>query len=34
MVIIAFFITHWYLSLFCQTFFHHRYAAHAMFTMN
>ncbi len=34
MVIIAFFIAHWYLSLFCQTFFHHRYAAHAMFTMN
>ena len=25
---------HWYLSLFTQTFFHHRYAAHRMFTMN
>lgn len=25
---------HWYLSLFCQTFFLHRYAAHSMFTMN
>src|SRR6187397_2826413 len=24
---------HWYLSLFTQTFFHHRYAAHRMFTM-
>ncbi|MFK7899593.1 MAG: acyl-CoA desaturase [Cyclobacteriaceae bacterium] len=27
-------IAHWYLSLFCQTFFLHRYAAHKMFTMN
>lgn len=26
--------THWFLSLFAQTFFHHRYAAHRMFTMN
>ncbi len=34
MVIIIFFILHWYLSLFAQTFFLHRYAAHAMFTMN
>ena len=25
---------HWYLSLFTQTFFNHRYAAHRMFTMN
>ncbi|CAA9301254.1 MAG: Fatty acid desaturase; Delta-9 fatty acid desaturase, partial [uncultured Cytophagales bacterium] len=32
--IIAFFIAHWYLSLFCQTFFLHRYSAHKMFTMN
>ena len=29
-----FFIGHWYLSLFSQTFFHHRYAAHGLFTMN
>lgn len=32
--IIIFFIAHWYLSLFCQTFFLHRYAAHKMFIMN
>lgn len=34
MNIFYFFIAHWYLSLFTQTFFHHRYAAHQMFTMN
>jgi len=34
MIIIAFFIAHWYLSLFFQTFFMHRYAAHGMFTMS
>lgn len=28
------FIIHWYLSLFSQTFFLHRYSAHKMFTMN
>ena len=28
------FFGHWYLSLFTQTFFLHRYAAHRMFTMN
>lgn len=33
-VIILFFILHWYLSLFSQTFFLHRYSAHKMFTMN
>ncbi|NLR93250.1 acyl-CoA desaturase [Flammeovirga agarivorans] len=33
-VIIAFFIIHWYTSLFFQTFFLHRYAAHQMFTMS
>ena len=33
MIIIIVFILHWYLSLFCQTIFHHRYAAHQMFTM-
>ncbi|MBP7848267.1 acyl-CoA desaturase [Patescibacteria group bacterium] len=27
------FIAHWMLSLFTQTFFHHRYSAHRMFTM-
>jgi stearoyl-CoA desaturase (delta-9 desaturase) len=34
MIILAFFLAHWYLSLFAQTFFLHRYAAHQMFTMN
>lgn len=34
MKIIIFFILHWYLSLFVQTFYLHRYAAHRMFTMN
>jgi stearoyl-CoA desaturase (Delta-9 desaturase) len=34
MVIFVFFISHWYLSLFSQTFFLHRYAAHKMFTMS
>ncbi len=33
MAILIFFISHWYLSLFAQTFFLHRYAAHKMFTM-
>jgi stearoyl-CoA desaturase (Delta-9 desaturase) len=33
-VIIAFFIIHWYASLFSQTFFLHRYAAHKSFTMS
>ena len=33
-VIIIFFIAHWYLSLFSQTFFLHRYAAHKAFTMS
>ncbi len=33
-IIILFFIGHWYLSLFFQTFFLHRYAAHGAFTMN
>jgi stearoyl-CoA desaturase (Delta-9 desaturase) len=32
--IIIFFIAHWYLSLFAQTFFLHRYSAHKMFTMS
>jgi stearoyl-CoA desaturase (delta-9 desaturase) len=34
MIILAFFLAHWYLSLFMQTFFLHRYAAHKMFTMS
>jgi stearoyl-CoA desaturase (Delta-9 desaturase) len=34
LVIILFFVLHWYLSLFAQTFFHHRYAAHRAFTMS
>jgi stearoyl-CoA desaturase (delta-9 desaturase) len=34
MVILIFFFTHWFLSLFCQTFFLHRYASHKMFSMS
>ncbi|MDQ3015343.1 MAG: acyl-CoA desaturase [Bacteroidota bacterium] len=34
MWVLALFGAHWYLSLFTQSFFHHRYAAHRMFTMN
>src|SRR5208337_5628587 len=34
MVIVVFFVAHWFLLLFCQTFFLHRYAAHKMFTMS
>lgn len=34
MAIIIFLILHWYLSLFFQSVFHHRYAAHNMFKMN
>ena len=33
-VILTFFIAHWYLSLFFQTFFLHRYASHGAFTMS
>lgn len=33
-VIIVFFVVHWYLSLFSQTFFQHRYAAHKAFDMS
>jgi stearoyl-CoA desaturase (delta-9 desaturase) len=33
-IILAFFAAHWYLSLFFQTFFLHRYAAHHAFTMS
>lgn len=34
MYIAIFFLAHWFLSLFCQTFYLHRYGAHKMFTMN
>ncbi|HEX9296320.1 MAG TPA: acyl-CoA desaturase [Polyangiaceae bacterium] len=32
--ITAFFLTHWALAIFCQTFFLHRYGAHRMFSMS
>ncbi len=32
--VIGFFVAHWVLSVFCQTFFLHRYGAHRMFTMS
>jgi stearoyl-CoA desaturase (delta-9 desaturase) len=31
---LVFFVLHWQLSVFCQTFFLHRYAAHRMFRMS
>mgnify|MGYP006266483223 FL=1 len=34
LTILLFFAAHWYLSLFSQTFFLHRYAAHRVFTMS
>ncbi|HHG84578.1 MAG TPA: acyl-CoA desaturase [Bacteroidetes bacterium] len=34
MAILIFFIAHHFLSLFSQSFFYHRYAAHGMFTMS
>lgn len=34
LIIFSFLIIHWYLSLFSQTFFLHRYGAHKMFTMS
>ncbi len=33
-IILIAFVAHWYLSLFTQTFFLHRYAAHRSFTMS
>jgi stearoyl-CoA desaturase (delta-9 desaturase) len=33
-IILTFFVAHWVLSVFFQTFFHHRYGAHRMFTMS
>lgn len=34
MPVLIFFAAHWFLSLFAQTFYLHRYAAHGMFTMS
>lgn len=34
MIVLIFFVIHWYLSLFAQTFFLHRYAAHGAFKMS
>ncbi len=34
MAIALFFLLHWHLSVFCQTFFLHRYGAHSQFTMS
>ena len=34
MAIALFFLVHWHLSVFCQTFFLHRYGAHAQFSMS
>lgn len=34
MIILIFFIIHWYSSLFFQSVFHHRYAAHGLYTMS
>jgi stearoyl-CoA desaturase (delta-9 desaturase) len=34
MAVFIFFVSIWYLSLFSQTFFQHRYAAHGAFTMS
>jgi stearoyl-CoA desaturase (delta-9 desaturase) len=33
-ILLAFFVTHWALSIFFQTFFLHRYVSHRMFTMS
>ncbi|MEX2596530.1 MAG: fatty acid desaturase [Salibacteraceae bacterium] len=33
-IIASFFFIHWYASLFMQSFFHHRYAAHMQFSIN
>ena len=32
--IVVFLLGHWFLCVFCQTFFLHRYGAHSMFTMS
>jgi stearoyl-CoA desaturase (delta-9 desaturase) len=33
-IILSFFVAHWLASVFCQTFFLHRYGAHRQFTMS
>src|SRR5271154_3616921 len=33
-IILIFFVSHWFLSLFFQTFYLHRYASHKMFSTN
>jgi stearoyl-CoA desaturase (Delta-9 desaturase) len=33
MAVVVFFVLHWWASAFFQSFFHHRYASHRMFTM-
>ncbi len=33
-ILLTFFFLHWYLSLFSQTFYLHRYSAHKLFLMN
>src|SRR5687768_8792216 len=34
MAVLFFFVLHWQLSVFCQTFFLHRYGAHRQITMS
>ena len=34
MIVVAFFVGHWVASVFCQTFFLHRYGAHKQFSMS
>ena len=34
MAVLILFLVHWQLSVFCQSFFQHRYAAHRQFTMS
>ena len=33
-ILLAFFVLHWQSSVFCQTFFLHRFGAHRQFTMS
>lgn len=33
-ILLSFFVLHWYASLFFQSMFHHRYAAHGMYSMS
>ena len=34
MIVVVAFVVHWQLSVFCQSFFLHRYGAHKQFTMS